>query len=63
MTPEEMDGIHTAWTIIANAHDWFLNHERDKSQEWVEAAIRWRDDFYYQLLDRYYESEEDTDGL
>jgi hypothetical protein len=37
---------YIAWTIIANAGDG--NWERE-SEEWQEAAKRWRDEFHAEL--------------
>lgn len=50
MTDKEYDVVYTAWTLIANARDWLLDDEQAK--EWVEAAIRWRDEQFHPLLKR-----------
>jgi hypothetical protein len=44
-----LDGMETAWGIIANAHggDWSKG-----SPHWVEVAKRWRDDHWHQALAR-----------
>lgn len=44
-----LDGMETAWGVIANAHggDWLL-----ASPEWREAAERWRDHHWHAALRR-----------
>lgn len=43
--PEHM--LEMAWGIIANASDWRMSEEGfSKSDEWVEAAERWRDNYH-----------------
>lgn len=38
------DLLYDAWCVIANARDWLLADDGDEqSQEWVQAAIRFRD--------------------
>jgi hypothetical protein len=43
----KLDALYQAWTIIANASggDW-----SQQSDEWQEAAKRWRDEVFHPLL-------------
>jgi len=50
-TPAPADLLYEAWGVIANARDWLLTD--DQSQEWVDAAERWRDKFHDTLSTPY----------
>ncbi len=39
------DLTEMAWGIIANASDW----DDETRQEWVDAAVRWRDAYFTTL--------------
>lgn len=43
------DAVEVAWTLIANAHG---GRWEEASQEWTDAAVRWRDERFHPLLKR-----------
>lgn len=45
MTPDEL--LEMAWVIMANAADWL--QEGKQYDEWVEAAEKWRNDYFATL--------------
>ena len=55
-----MDGIETAWCLIANADS--ASWDMEETNEWREAAERWRDEFFHPLLDKYKEEQSDVPG-
>lgn len=53
-TTEADDLLYRAWTVIANASDWLGEEHTPKEQEWIDAAVRWRDEWHRYLEVRRY---------